>query len=99
MFEWIHKQGVKSDKGFIFESAHRFYFHYSEGEHVLRVVVEGGRDDNDNHLLLVDDDFKKRKWEAPHDKEEISGDKLKEIKQNICDALEFMDINYKFTRL
>lgn len=98
MFEWIHKQGVKSTKGFVFESAHRFYYHYIEEDRLLQVIVEGGRDDNGKHILLVDNDIK-RHWEVPHEKEEISEEKLREIKNNIIAALDFMNINYKFTDL
>ena len=41
-FEWLNKQGVKSDSGFVVQSTGRFTIEYSEGAKTLEVGVEAG---------------------------------------------------------
>ncbi|MBN1499321.1 MAG: hypothetical protein JW982_04170 [Spirochaetes bacterium] len=98
MFEWLDKKSVKSDKGYIWKRQHRFYSFYIENDHVLKVFVEGTFDKEDNYSLLVNSNFNKT-WESPFNRERILEDKIKEIKQNIIEALIFMNINYEFTKL
>lgn len=98
MLEWINKQGVKSTKGYVFQSAHRFYYHYVEDDHVLKVFVEGVFDADENYTLQINDNFNE-KWEAPYSDEMLSDEKLKEVRQNICEALDFMKIDYKFVKM
>jgi hypothetical protein len=91
MFTWLNKQGVKSPKGFALQSMHRFYYHYIEDDHVMRVNVEPGI----NHEKVYWGGT--QKWEPPHDGEAISHDKLAEIQRNISDALTFMGIPHGFS--
>lgn len=87
MFEWINKQGVKSDEGWVFQRYHRFCYHYLEGEHKLEISVESGE------VFLK----KELKWESPFENDSISDIKKREVKSRIKEALAFMGTKYKLT--
>lgn len=93
MFEWLNKQGVKSETGYVLQRMHRFYYHYTEGDHVLKVEVESN--------LKVEEVFlaSTPAWEAPHESEPISVEKVSEIEGRIGEALKFMGIRYKIQRV
>ena len=95
MFEWINKQGVKSSDGFVLESAHRYYYHYSEGNLRMQINVEprtlpGGR----YHETIRLDSL--RRWLPPHGTQAISPEEFERIRQNISSALTFMGIEHDF---
>jgi hypothetical protein len=96
MIEWINKLGVKSSKGFIFQSKHRFYYHYIENDHIMVIYVEGTFDKQNNYTLLLNSSSFD-KWETPYENEIVDDKKKEEIKNNIIDALKFMKYNYEFT--
>lgn len=95
MFMWLNKQGVKSDDGFILQSEHRYYYHYIENNHVIKIYVEPLRDSEGGYFeeICIKNDIK---WESPHEAEAISSEKLKDIRDNISTALQFMDIKHYF---
>jgi hypothetical protein len=92
MFEWLNKQGVKAEAGYVLQRMHRFYYHYVEGDHVLKVDVESNLK---GEVIFLDSD---PHWESPHEDDPIPSDKLKEIEERICDALRFMGIRYKILK-
>jgi hypothetical protein len=93
MFEWINKQGVRSDSGIVLQRMHRFYYHYFEGDHVLKIIVEPkvkGDEINFANTLA---------WEPPFENELISGIKNLEIERQVREALDFMRMKYTIRRL
>jgi hypothetical protein len=95
-FEWLNKQGVRSSEGYTFQSMHRFYYHYVEGDRKLQINVEPFTDDKGRYSEGVYLDSLKH-WLPPHDNEPISLEKQKEIQERISAALKFMNINHSFT--
>lgn len=89
-FTWLNKQGVQSDGGFILQRMHRYYYHYIDGDHIIRVKVEPGS--NREQILLSS----LSAWEPPHDGETIGTSIESKIRDNIAAALGFMKIRYKF---
>jgi len=89
-FHWLNNQGVESSAGYVLQRMHRFYYHYTEGERVVQVIVEPGIQREE---LFLD---KKAKWQPPHDAEQIPTRKLIAIQRNISDALTFMSIPHVF---
>jgi len=88
MFKWLNRRDVESDEGFAFKCAHRFYYHYVEGDRVLKVFVEPIK----NGLEVI---FNSRpKWEAPHDGDRLSECKALEIENRVSEALKFMGIKH-----
>ena len=53
-FEWINKQGVRSEKGFIVQRTGRYTMEYCEGEHAMVFFLEPVVDpDTGNSSLIV----------------------------------------------
>jgi len=92
MFDWINKQGVKSNEGYVVQQIHRFYFYYIEGERVLKVFVEPIK--NGIEIILEP----RPKWEPPSSADQITEAKSVEIENRILDALKFMGIKYTIKR-
>ncbi|MFA7368421.1 MAG: hypothetical protein WC334_02130 [Kiritimatiellales bacterium] len=87
--KWITTQGVESDEGFVFQRMHRFWYHYIEGDHVLKIDVEQDIKNKDVY-------FESRpKWEAPFTREAISREKAAVIRCRVEKALKFMGGKYK----
>jgi hypothetical protein len=95
MYEWINKQGVTSSDGFTVQRMHRYYYHYIEGEHVLRVVVEPCRDPDTRQYseIVAEDSF--AAWQPPHDNEPLTPERSAEIRLRFFDALSFMEIEHR----
>ncbi len=87
-FEWLNKQGVKSDKGFVVQVVSRFTIEYREENQKILVDVENDIKPNGNVCVIIKrDSFKS--WE--------SGKRLDQHKQNnVIDnfksALEFQGL-------
>lgn len=92
MLEWMNKQGVKSGSTYALQRMHRFYYHYIEGDHVLKVDVEPTFNGEDIFLKST------LAWEPPNEGEPIPADKLIEIEIRIGEALKFMGIRHKIQR-
>jgi hypothetical protein len=84
LFKWLNKQGVESSSGYMLQRMGRFYYHYKEGDHVMRVNIEPGVE----YQEIVWD--KTVRWEPPHDSERVSSEQITAIEKNISDALTFM---------
>lgn len=96
MFKWLNKGGVESDKGYIFQREHRFYYHYIEGTHVLVIYVEPFTDSNNVYFeTIMTSSFKH--WQPPYESEILQENRVKEIVMNIDEALTFMEIDHKFS--
>jgi len=95
MFQWINKQGVTSSEGFTVQSMHRHYYHYIEGDHVVRVVVEPCRDHQTGVYYEEVAESSFDKWEPPFENELLSAERRERIKQRFFDALEFMEIEHR----
>lgn len=95
MFTWLNKQGVKSSDGFILQSVHRFYYHYIEDDHIMQIDVEPGRFKSGLYHERIFLNSKNR-WLPPYEAESVTEQKLAEIKKNISDALDFMQISHSF---
>jgi len=93
MFEWLNKQGVKAEAGYVLQRMHRFYYHYVEDDHVLKIDVDSGLKGED--IILESSPH----WEPPYEDESISSDKLTEIEKRVCEALKFMGIRYKIQKV
>jgi len=87
MLNQINKQGVQSDKGWVFQRVHRFYYHYMENDFILKIVVESGEVFLDRNL----------RWEPPFESDSISDEKREKIKSRVLEALRFMGSKYKLT--
>lgn len=96
MLKWLNKQGVESDKGFILQGMHRFYYHYTEGDHVMIVYVEPLKRADNSYYERVS---KKSigAWQPPYEQEVISKTKADQILKNIDEALSFMQIEHVFS--
>lgn len=92
MIRWLNKQGVSSSEGFILQRMHRFYYHYIENDHVMKINVEPLRHDDQYYENIYANSLEH--WLPPHDEEIISSEKKMSIKKNIEAALEFMKIEY-----
>jgi len=53
-FEWINKQGVKSEDGFVVQRTERFAAEYQEGLSVITIEVDPGFTDDGKPCLGVD---------------------------------------------
>lgn len=95
MTKWINKQGVQLPSGDVLQRAHRFYYHYIENDHVMKIYVEPLRNPDDGYFeeISFGQDMK---WEAPYESEKISSIKLEAIKKNVSSALDFMGIKHSF---
>lgn len=89
-FTWLNKQGSQSDSGFILQRMHRYYYHYIDGDHTIRVKVEPSI--KCEKILLSS----LSAWQPPHDGETIDPDIESKIRSDIAAALGFMRIRYKF---
>ena len=90
MYNWLNKQGVISDKGYIFQRMDRFHYHYIEGYNILHINVEPGIKYEEISIP------KNIHWNSPNDRELINEKKFEIIIKNIGDALTFMKVPYKF---
>lgn len=88
MFEYINKQGVKSDKGFIVQSVARFTIEYREHNKCISVGVDTGRLPNGKFCEIVSSDA----FATWDDGTSISMEKQKEILKNFTEAMEFQGI-------
>jgi hypothetical protein len=95
MFTWQNKQGVKSSKGFVLQSLDRYGYQYAEGSRTMRVDVEPQRNPSGEYSEEVSLKSISR-WLPPHDNERIDQDKADAIRQNISDAMTFMQIEHTF---
>ena len=92
-FKWLNKQGVESSTGFVFQSADRWGYTYTEGVHSLRVCLEPGND-SVGYLERIDlNSF--LAWLAP-EKTELPPSEQERIRGNVAKALEFMSIRAEF---
>ncbi len=96
MFTWLNKQGVASSDGFTVQSMHRYYWHYIEGEHIMKIVVEPCRNPETQQYFEEVSERSFGKWLSPFDAEVVSAEKIAQIKKNFSDALTFMDIPQRF---
>lgn len=94
-FRWLNKQGVASSNGFILQSVERYFYNYIEGDHVMKVDVEPLGDMVKNYSERIVSRSLAR-WQPPYDTEELTLERIAEIRKNISAALEFMKINHKF---
>jgi len=95
MFQWINKQGVQSSDGFTLQRVHRHYYHYIEGDHVLRVMVEPCRDHETARYYEEVAESSFNQWEPPFEGESLTAECKRQIKQRCFDALEFMEIEHR----
>lgn len=95
MFKWLNKQGVESSAGYVLQSMHRFYYHYTEGEKTMQVFVEPLTDEHGHYSETVDLKSLDH-WLPPHADVSIDDAKRQDIRKNISDALDFMDIDHHF---
>lgn len=86
---WINKQVVESDEGFVFQGMHRFFYHYIENDHVLKIEVEPSLRGEDIYFESCP------KWESPFTREAISREKADVIRYRVDSALKFMGGKYK----
>lgn len=80
---WLKK--TVQPKEFELVRMHRFYFHYIEGDHTMKVVIEGEIYLNRNS-----------RWLPPHDKEPIDREKFQVIKDRVAQALVAQGIDPVF---
>lgn len=90
MFQWLNKQGVQSLSGFTVQRVHRFYYHYVEGDKTMLLQVDPGV--RYEEICLPENS----RWLPPNDAISVGEDKLKNIKQNVRDALNFMKVPHRF---
>jgi hypothetical protein len=95
MFQWINKQGVTSSEGFTVQRMHRHYYHYVEGDHVVRVMVEPCRDQRTGQYyeIVAEDSFSQ--WQPPFENEPLASERVEQIRQRFFDALKFMEIEFR----
>jgi hypothetical protein len=86
MLTWLNKQGVESADGFVWQRMDRYFYHYIEGERVLKVEVEPGIHHEDVHVSSLADS------QPP-----ISQSDQTRIRANISAALDFMGIPHQFS--
>lgn len=91
-FEWINKQGVSSDAGFVLQGMHRFYYHYVEDGRVMMIKIEPGL--RGETILRTSFDS----WLPPHVMDEVSSDEKERIRYNVSSALDFMKIKHTFEK-
>ena len=92
-FEWLNKQGVKSDEGFVVQCVSRDAYEYRERDHILRLEGESafGNLEGASFGFHFYPDWKTRCWLPPHSNEIIVDEHRKKIVRNIEAAFEFMD--------
>lgn len=81
-FVEVAPQWVRSSKGFYVGPRGRFEIEYREGDHVLIVPVEPGPSALGIELSSA------KAWVPPHDEEEISSEKRRQIASNIAAAMK-----------
>jgi len=89
MFEWLNKQGVKSDQGFEVQFTGRFTLEYREGIRKITVTMEDGNFGGGPSISMPRNALER--WDnsaAP-----ISHEKRIEIRENLKAALAFQDIS------
>jgi len=89
-FEWLNKQGVKSDTGFIVQCTGRFTIEYREGAKIVTVNVEPGFHAGRNVEIIGKDAFSK--WDAPFTALEIPRQNQQAMFENFKAALEFQGL-------
>lgn len=94
MFQWLNKQGVSSDEGFTVQRMHRHFYHYVQGDHVMRAVVEPCRDPKSGRYFEEVSASSMTRWEAPYQSESVSEAQRESIKVRFLAALDFMGIEY-----
>ncbi len=88
MFHRLNNRDLESDEGFAFKCVHRFYYHYIEGDKVLKIFVEPIK----NGLEVI---FESQpKWEEPSEKDEITEAKAIQIESRVRESLTFMGIKH-----
>jgi hypothetical protein len=92
MFRWINKQGVEFKKEYTLQRMHRFFYHYIEKDHILKINVDPGLKHEE---ILFNPDCQ---WEEPYQCEDVSADKLSLIRSNVSKALKFMKIAHKIRK-
>jgi hypothetical protein len=98
-FEWLNKQGVKSDEGFALQRVDRFVYEYREGERVMRLDGESmfsglGRA---SFGFSFNTTWRSARWQSPYANVPISERDRDKIKQNIREAMTFMGGTAEFT--
>jgi hypothetical protein len=89
----LNKQGVKSTSGFTLQRIERFKYEYREGDYFLHFSVEPGVNYEE---IVINEDIQ---WLPPYEGEKISTTIKNKIMKNISDALDYMGIKYKLTRI
>lgn len=87
MFTWLNKQGVKSDRGFIFQFTGRFTAEYREGGKVVTLNVESGLSGGMPCIILDPKAFVRWDDGAP-----IPSDEQERLFQNVKEAMEFQGL-------
>jgi hypothetical protein len=96
MFEWINKQGVRSDKGFVVQRTGRWSIEYREGNRVLIFGVDGeslATDESGRTIQTIRINPFPR-WEPPD--EFITEERRQEIIENLKEAIIFEKMVPKF---
>jgi hypothetical protein len=94
VFHWLNKQGVRSSAGFELQSMHRHYYHYTEGEKSMQVVVEPCRAGEHYYEEVAMSSF--QRWLPPHEQELVTTEDVARIRGNVESALSFMGIKHTF---
>ena len=91
-FTKIGPNKVLSENGFTFWMQNPFQLHYFEASH--EIIVPGEILSGETELLVSLSTIKQ--WRNPYNSEEISKEHKEKIKNNIRDALKFMEIRAEF---
>jgi hypothetical protein len=92
-FEWINKQGVRSDEGYSVAFTGRYTLKYGEGQREM--ILEG----ESMYSMLEGREFgfsfykgwREAKWDPPHEQEPISSADRLRIISNITNAFSFVN--------
>lgn len=95
-FRRVSPQHVESSDGFTLRSRDRYYYHYSEGDHVMQVNVEPERDPSTGDYSEEISESSLWKWKPPFHEESVSDEAHARIKRNVSAALLFLKIPHHF---
>jgi hypothetical protein len=87
MLTWLNKQGVRSDRGFVFQFTGRFSAEYREGGRIATLEIESGLEGGLPCIILDPSAFST--WDDGHP---ISVTQREALFSNVKDALEFQGL-------
>jgi hypothetical protein len=92
MFNWLNKQGVESDEGFVVQFTDRFTLEYTEKGRTTTLKIETGSSGNQGTVHIASEAFAEPRSAKAFRAERASSEEQDRKIENVRRALEFQGL-------